>query len=253
MFTLLLWTTGLLIMALLLGRAYAKSLVLKYPLFYIYLTFVLFTSSFLLLVYLMESKYYGRAYWYIEFLGAVLGCFVVWEIYRSALRYFPGAARMARKVQTLIIAIVLARAIAEAWNGTSWWPSQTMIELERDLRGVQAGLLIALVIVILSYRIPMGPNVWGMMLGYGLLIGSNVITLTFRALLGDSFQIEWLYLQPLSYITVLCIWSVALWSYRPAPEPNPNPKIEQDYKFLIHSTTKALLQARTSLRKTLRP
>lgn len=240
-------------MAVLLARACYARLVFKYPLFFVYLSFVLLTSSCLFLVYLTRRDRYGPFYWYVEFPTAALGCAVVWEIYRGALGHFPGAARMARNMLILALVIVLSKTIADAWLGSGWWPDRTMIELERDLRGVQAGVLIGLLAVIAVYRIPMGANLWGMMLGYGLLISSNVITLTLRGLLGHNFQTAWNYLQPLSYVAVLCIWCVGLWSYKPVALPENDPKIERDYQLLVGATSRALLQARTYLRRTLRP
>jgi hypothetical protein len=252
MFPLFIWFTGLVLLALLLGRAFTGGVLSKYPFFYVYVCFVLITSSWLFAVYLSRSTYYPRLYWYVEFFGAVLGCVVVWEIYRGAFRQFPGAARMARNVLALIAIVVLTKAIADGPSGSNWLPAATMIELERDLRAVQAGVLIGLVTVIAYYRVPLGSNLWGMMSGYGLLIGSNMITLTLRALLGDTFQRAWFYLQPLSYLTVLCIWCVTLWSYKSIPQPKLNPRVERDYQLLVDTTARALLEARIYLRKAMR-
>jgi hypothetical protein len=253
MITLAIWLAGLSLMALQLARACTARIVFKYPLFYIYLSFVLLTSSGLLLIYLTKRSYYGSLYWYTEFLGAALGCGVVWEIYRGALGRFPGAARLARNAFVLLLVLAISKAIADGFRGTAWWPRETMVELERDLRGIQGGALIGLVAIIGLYRIPLSANLWGLTFGYGLLVGSNVITLSLRGFLGESFQTVWLYLQPVSYLAVLGVWCAALWSYSPAVTPKPDAKIEQDYQFLAKTTSKALLDATTFLRRTLRP
>lgn len=254
MFSLTIWGCGLVLITVLLARAFAKRLVSRYPLFYGYLSFVLLTSNCLLAIYLVRPEYYRPFYWYVEFVTAALGCGVVWEIYRGALKRFPGAARMARNVLLFLLAVVLSKAIADTWNGTAWQHGRTFwVEAERDLRGAQGIVLIGLIAVIALYRIPMGSNLWGMTLGYGLLIGSNVISLTLRAFLGEAFQNTWRYVQPLSYLAVLCVWGLALWSYRPAAAPKGSPEIEEDYEVLVASTTNALLRARLYLRRTLRP
>lgn len=252
MFSLAIWIAGLVLEATVVLRGLRGRFVSKYPLFYIYLAFVLLTSFSLLLIYWMRSNVYGRVYWYIEFGGVALGCGVVWELYRGALHRFPGAARMARNALLLVLAVVCSKAIVNNWNGVPWWPKETMVQLERDLRAVQAAAMVGLIAVISLYRIPLGRNLWGMTLGYGLLLSSNVVTLSLRAFLGSNFQNAWRYLQPVSYLTVLMIWCVALWSYTSAPLPATHANVEWNYGRLAEATKKGLRQARTHLGKATR-
>jgi len=253
MLSLAVWLTTLVLETLVLFRALRGEILSKYVLFYVYLAAVFLQSFCLLIIYLARSSYYASLYWSAEFVSVVLGCGVVWEIYRGALGRFPGAARMARNMLFFILLIVISKILANIWNSTDWRPAGTLVEMERDLRAVQATVLIGLLLVIAFYRIPLGQNLWGMMLGYGLFVGTNVITLALRALLGDSFQAAWHYLQPLSYLAVLCIWSMALWSYKAAPVPKTQLQIEQDYQFLSATTKRGLLQVRAYLRRVLRP
>lgn len=253
MFSVGIWIAGLLLMTVVLGRACIANSVFKYPLFYGYLIFVLFTSAYLLLVYLMWPDEYGRLYWYIEFPGAVLGGAVVWEIYRKALGRFPGAARMARNALLFVFVLVISKTLTQLSARNVGWAWSDLVELERDLRGVQAALLIGLIAVMTLYRIPLGRNLWGMMLGYGMLISANVVTLTLRAFLGERFQQAWQYIQPLSFLSALAIWCAALWSYKSVAPMMTHTKIEQDYHALVEATTKGLLEARTQLRKAFRP
>jgi hypothetical protein len=247
------WWTTLVLEIVLLLRGLRGELHRKYRLFYVYMSCVFLQSFFLLIIYFVRPTYYKPFYWYAEFVSVVLGCGVVWGIYRRALCRFPGAARMARNVLFFVLIVVFSRVLANTWDGTVWWPSGTVIALERDFRAVQAVLLIGLLVVIAFYRIPLGRNLWGMMLGYGLFIGTNVIILALRVLVGDSFQTAWKYLQPLSYLAVLCAWCVTLWSYRAVPVPETEPRIEQDYQLLTLTTRKGLLHARAYLGKVIRP
>jgi len=238
---------------LLLVRALQGRFLRKYSLFYVYLGIVFFQSLALLIVYLQSAKYYRPFYWYAEFVSVVLGCGVVWGIYRQALRRFPGAARMARNVFLFILLMFFSKALVSTANGTLGWPSGTVVALERDFRAVQAVLLIGLLVVIVYFRIPLGRNLWGMMLGYGLFIGTSVIILALRVVLGDSFQMAWRYLQPLSYLTVLLIWCITLWSYHAVPLPETEPRVEHDYRLLAATTRKGLHHARALLGRALRP
>lgn len=247
------WLTTLVLETLLLLQAFRRDFFRKYTLFYAYLSCVFLVSFFLLVIYLAEPNYYAPLYWSGEFVGVVLGCGVVWEIYRQALGRFPGAARMARNVLVLILLVIVSKVLANTWNGAVRWPAGIVVEVERNLRAVQAMALIGLVVVIAFYRVPLGQNLWGMMLGYGVFIGTSVIILALRVLLGDSFQTAWHYLQPLSYLAVLCIWCATLWSYKTAAVTKTEPKIEQDYQLIAGRTRKGLLQARAYLGRALRP
>lgn len=253
MFALTVWVLGLALEGLLLLRALRAGFIRKFALFYFYLACVLFQSLFLFVVYFASPRYYARSYWSAELLGVALGCGVVWEIYRQALGYFPGAARVASNVLLLILLTVFSKIIVDTSNGTLWWPTGAVVELERNLRAVQATVLIALVIVLMFYRVPLGRNLWGMMLGYGLFIGTSVIILALRILLGDWFQTTWQYLQPLSYLAVLCIWCTTLWSCETTPMPTPKPRIEEDYQLLAAATRKGLFQTRAFLGRAMRP
>lgn len=253
MFSLAIWLTTLALESLLLFRAMRGRLLRTYPLFYFYVGFVLSLSSVRLVIYLAEPRYYRPFYWHTQSLSVLVGCGVVWEIYRRALGRFPGAARMARNVLLFLLLMVFSRALVSASNGQGWWPTGTTAELERNLRTVQALLLIGLLLIIGSYRIPLGRNLSGMFLGYGLFIGTSVINLSFRILLGDSFQTAWQYLQPLFYLAVLCVWCIALWSYEAALLPKSEPKIEEDYQILAAATKRRLLQARAYLGRAIRP
>ena len=253
MLSLAVWLTTLVLESLLLFRALQGGFLRKYTLYFVYLSCVLSQSFSLLVIYLAAPKYYAPFYWYAEFFSLLLGCGVVWEIYRRALGRYPGAARMARNLLIFFLLMAFSKVLVNTWSGPIGWPTGTAIELERNLRAVQAILLMGLVIVIASYRIPLGRNLWGMLLGYGLFIGTSVINLTFRVLLGDSFQTAWQYLQPLFYLAVLCVWCITLWSYKAVPLPNTEPKIEHDYQFLAAATRKRLLQARAYLERAMRP
>jgi len=76
----------------------------------------------------------------------------------------------------------------KAWNSPNWIPGKTTLETERDLRIVQVTLLIGLVALFAYYAVPLGRNLKGIIYGYGLFIATNVLHLTLRDSLGDSFE-----------------------------------------------------------------
>lgn len=253
MFTFSIWFVTLGLELLLLLRALGTGFFQKYMFFYIYVTWVFVLSVARLVVYLNEPGSYSDFYWYTQLPSVFVGCGVIWEIYRQALGQYPGAARMARNVLLFAMLMVLSRVVVHAWSVPAWWRSGMTAEVERNLRTVQAVFLIALVLILAHYAIPLGRNLKGMILGYGFFISTSVVDLTFRIFLGDPFLKWWLYLQPFCYLLVLSVWCWTLWSYHAQPALRTEAKIEDDYQLLAARTKRRLLHARTYLGRAMRP
>jgi len=246
------WVLGVALESLLLMRAVASPWWRRYPLFFAYVASVFIQEVSLLVIFLFKFKYYASFYWYGEFISLFVGCGVSWEIFRLVLGRFPGAGRMARNVLLFVLIMVCTKGVVDACNGSAPLPS-TAIELERNLRAIQALSLIVLAVFTTYYAIPMGRNIKGIFVGYGLFIGTSVMTLTLLASLGETFQTVWVFLQPFCYAAVLGIWCTALWKYEDGRQLESQAKIEEDYQSLVLVTRKGLLQARTFLSKGMRP
>jgi len=249
---LFLWLTGIGLESLLVMRALAAGWFKKYPFFFAYLMSVFLLDVFFLAVYRFRFGYYAPLYWWAEFFSVLVGCAVSWEIFHLVLGRYPGAGRMARNVLLFALIMVIVKGLAELLSGEISWPS-TAVELERNLRTIQALSLIVLAVLSFYYAIPIGRNVKGIFAGYGLFIATSVLMLTLRASVGDAFQAYWVLLQPLCYTAVLGVWCKSLWRYEPAPPQELQSKIEDDYRSLALATRKGLLQTRAFLGKSTRP
>jgi hypothetical protein len=203
----------------LLWRGVSVRSISRFPYFYFYIAFVLVQSLFLLSILQWWSKGFATFYWGTQGLALIIGSLVIFEIYRIGLRRFPGTAKMARNLLYLVFALTTAKVLANQWNGRLWGLAQTTADLERDLRIVQACSLFALVIALLLYRVQIGRHLKGIITGYGLFVVSSIVQLSLLSYLGASFQKVWYYLQPVSYLVFLLIWTAALWS--PAQEEAP--------------------------------
>ncbi len=129
----------------------------------------------------------------------------------------------------------------------------TFVELDRNLRALQALSLIVLVLLVTYYRIPLGRYAKGIFAGYGIFIAAVVLTLTLRTLIGQAFQETWVFVQPVSYAAALGTWCHSLWAEEPPPKVESPARIEQDYQLLALLTRKGLLEAREFLGKAMRP
>ncbi len=252
MFTQLLWAASAL-EGLLLIRAVKGRFFKRYPVFYVYLSYVFLESLLRFCVYILKPGFYPKFYWYTQFLSVALGYGVIWEIFRQALAHYPGAARMARNVLSAVFVVAVSKTLVNTLSGPAWSPAKTTAELERNLRTVQAILLVIIVGLMVYYVIPTGRNLKGMVLGYGFFIGASVINLTLLSHLGDQFRLWWRYLPAITYSVTLLIWCFTLWSFQANPQPESEVSIERDYELLAARTTKLLMQARVHLVRAIRP
>ena len=248
-----LWVIALALESALLVRAIRGNFLKHYRFFYLYLGWVLVSDLSLIPFYYLLPKTYGYAYWSSQYFSLFVGCCVVWEAYKVALARYPGVVRMARNVLPYLFILAITRIFVKAWNSPNWIPGKTTLETERDLRIVQVTLLIGLVALFAYYAVPLGRNLKGIIYGYGLFIATNVLHLTLRDSLGDSFERSWVHIQPLCYLFVLLIWCVSLWSYAPIPQPTTEPALEADYESLVAATRRKLHSARSYVLKGMRP
>lgn len=247
------WWGGIALEILLLVRAYRTNLRLSYPVFYLYILFVLVQSFLRLLVHHYRSDLYAYIYWTTEFIGVFIGCGIVYEIYHIGLASFPGTARMARHLLTTLFVIAVAKAIADASNDPRWWAEATTVDIERALRMVQAFAIIALVALFLVYGIPFGRNLKGILFGYGLFIGASVLGFTFVPPEGTQFRFFWSYLSPTSYAVALCVWVAYLRSPQPQSDLLSNVRLEEQYQQVAAGTRRRLQGARAYLGKVIDP
>jgi len=253
MFATTLWLLSLVLESLLLVQAFRGKLIRHYRLFYSYLLVVTLRDISLLPIYYLWPRSYGYAYWFSAYLTVVMGCGVVWEAYKIALSRFPGAARMARNVIAFIFVFSISRLLVKAWDSANWIPGRTTLETERDLRTVQMGLLLGLVVLFAYYGIPLGRNLKGIIYGFIAFVGVTIAHLTFGTYLAESLRFLWPYVISIAYFLVLVMWCKTLWVYESASETATDSRLEMDYQSLVSATKKQFRAARSQLFKAVRP
>jgi hypothetical protein len=245
----LIWWGSIAVETLLLVRGLQTKLLSRYPAFYLYIVFVLSQSFLRLYVYHWKLFLYRYTYWSTEFVGILVGCGVVFEIFRVGLRAYPGASRMARNSLLLLFLLALVVAAGNAANDPRWWAEASITEIQRTMRMVQALSLFALVLLFLHYSIPFGRNLRGILFGYGLFVAGSVIWLTFAYTGSGHFRNSWFYLYPMSYDISLLVWIVHLWGYRPNPQTKESAQFERQYERIAAATKRRLQEARSYLDK----
>jgi hypothetical protein len=248
--SLAIWGSGIVLLLLILIRAFRAAILAKYPFFYAYVFSSLVGATLGYILWVTSPTSYERSYWTLQFVTLLVGCGIILEIFRHVLAPYPGAERFATAVGLLTFGMIFCFAFAYQGLGMRQSaPKGTAIELERDVRTVQAIFLFGIFAVISYYRIPIGKNLKGMIGGYGLYIGTSLVSLAFRSYAGRAFEAAWNVIQPFSYDLSLLIWLIALWSYHPNPAPDATVQLEEDYEALAARTKRALGAMRSRLAK----
>src|SRR5260370_13773199 len=151
MLGLTIWWSGIALELLLLVRGLQGKLLARYPVFYAYILFVWLQSLLRFSIYHSRPELYSPVYWFTEGLGVLIGCGVVFEVYRVGLAAYPGTARMARNLLGFLFVMAFTKGLVETWNGPHW-PSvaatlATTFDVERVLRTLQSLAVLALVVL----------------------------------------------------------------------------------------------------------
>jgi|SRR2546425_2660318 len=247
------WWACIALEGLLLVRGFQGRLLARYPVFYAYLFFVCSQSLLRFSVYHSRPQLYGKIYWITEWMGILIGCGVVFEIYRVGLSAYPGTARLARNLLAFVFVLAFAKAVIETGNNPQWWSTATTMDLELALRVVQALALVALVVLFLFYSIPFGRNLRGMLQGYALFIGESIVWLAFVSWGGEKFRAFRSHIHPGFYFVVLSVWAVHMWSYVPNPQPRGVVRFEEQYERIAAATNRRLQEVRGYLARAVRP
>jgi hypothetical protein len=201
---------------------------------------------------LLHPRSYAEWYWPIQFATLTFGCGIVVEILNHVLRTYSGAQKFARTIAILAFTAVALLAAGFSLASSGWSATGVMVDLERNLRTTQALLLFGVLLLVAYYRIPMGRNMRGMILGYGIYVGTSLFALAVAAYAGTWLEEVWVLAQPLSFAIALLIWLVMLWSYEPNPIAENRVPLESDYELLAARTQRALNATRTYLGKATR-
>src|SRR6202050_3031202 len=242
------WLAGILVEFVILARAIQCKMFGKYSIFYSYVASVLGVSVFL---YAAPQPLYNALYWPLDFVTMVLGCGVIVEISRHVFAQHISLERFVRWTAITVFGAMFVVFAIHAFLLPHWKPAANPADLERDLRVVQALALMTMVFLTGYYGIEIGKNMKGMILGFGVYVGTSIVTLTLRLFIGIRFSPIWKITEPSSYVAALIIWAVALWSYAPVPVVPAPP--DTDYQGLAGRTRQGLGSIQDHLGRTSQP
>jgi len=203
---------------LLLFRAWKGKLFSRFPVFFIYILFVLTQSLARNFIRTQYPNLYGTVYWSTEFVGVFLGCAVVFEFSRQSLAGFPGTAKLVRNALLFVFSLTVGKVLVTAAEAAHGWSGALTVQLVRDMRFVQVAAILTLLALFLVYRIPVSPNLKGIVLGYGAYLSISLVNLTYLDHFRADVVVVARFVQSSAYLLALSVWTISLWSYRPVPE-----------------------------------
>lgn len=248
-----LWWAGILLESMIVFRCVQNGIVRTYPFFVSYVSCVLFSSVSGYAVYSVHRSLYQSWYWALEFVCVFAGYCLVLEILEKALASYEGPRTLARNGGLGIFALIVAFTTFQWRFGHHSSALRTSVEVERNLRSAEIALIAGILLLVFYYAIPIGRNLKGIALGYGLYVAIDVIDQAVMSHMGSRFQAIFSAVRSYSYFVSLLIWIVALWSYCPNPAPGSSGDAGLDYDVLAMKTRKALESMRGNLGKAARP
>ena len=250
--TSLLWIAGIALESVILFRFLRHRLYAHYPFFFAYLVVVWSLEIALWPVYRYHFASYSRFFWADQFLNLLAGFGVLFEIVRKSFQRYPGARTFAITVVTAMLAILCGYFVFRLLP-LSVSDHEGFSDLERDFRTIQALTLCGVLVVISYYRIEVGRNLFGIIAGLGLYVGSTILSHELKSYVGPAFNAAWGVIQPYAYLLSLIIWVLTLWSYAPAAAPEMPPEIDDGYEAFARQTQHTLGTMKAAVSKADRP
>lgn len=253
MFAYFIWWTAIALEVVILFRGAMTGLLQKYPLFFTYVGCVLLKEIIGLLTSVLAPKLYEPLYWPADLATIVASYAVLVEIFRWSTRHKAGIRRLTQRALLIVFAVTVGYAASNFAHDKFSSPSRAFAALGRDLRYVEAAVLLLMLWLLLRYRIPLGHNLQGLLTGYSFWVGINVVNLAFWFVPGNEFSNLLRGLLPTTYAVTLGVWCVTLWSAYPESVQPTETKIERDYELLAAKTQTVLARMSTRLLRIMRP
>jgi hypothetical protein len=246
----LIWLGGAVLEAVLLLRGWKAGLLSRYKFFYAYVAWVLLTQSLGFWFYKHNPAFYQALYWDTQFVTVAASYAVCVEIFKNALRHSPGLARAAQKLLLIAFVLALSYAVSDFVHGRPGSLSHAAATLGSYLSYIEALVLLVMLWLFGRYRISFGRNLLGLVIGYSLWVGIDVIILVLLFLPGNGASSGLRRLAPAVYLIALIIWSVSLWTSATDPVQPSESATERDYRVLGAKTTGSFAQLSTRGRRT---
>jgi len=147
--------------------------------------------------------------------GVVFGYGVLWEVFTHTIRPYVVVPLTAWIGFRACVALSIIGAMAIALVGVDLWSLETSVKIETMFMSLQAIALMAMIVLVVYKRLPVGRNTLGMAVGYGIVLISGLICLGL-IFFGVENTRRWEnYIHAFSCWAAPGVWCATLWKYQP--------------------------------------
>ena len=205
---------GTALLVLIVWRAARERSIARFPLFYSYVVYVLCGSTTVFITSRFFSSLHWMMYWRYFLVSLVAEFGVLVEISDHIFNPFPAIRRLGRVVNVFVCVVFSMFILPALFRPES--PTLALFGFGEMTSISKAAIICLLLATARYYRLPLGRNVSGMLLGFSVYVGISVANFALaerlgRALYGTTFSL----LVPLGCTLCFLIWAVALWRYEP--------------------------------------
>jgi len=217
----------LILESLLLWRAYQQRLLKQFPFFYSYLLYDLCCASAVYSVHWIRPNLYSTAFWLYYLIGMIVEFAVLLEISEHIFQPFPVIRHLGQAVTILItvtfVLVYILPALLESHQR-----SAALLQFTIRASLTKAVILGAILIIVRHYGLKLGRNVGGLIVGFSIYLGVNIVDFGAAATYGRELYAKVLWaLGPTSFALCLIVWTIALWEFAPNPQVRSTPMLAE--------------------------
>ncbi len=196
-------------------RAIKGGFLIRFRLFYSYLVFVFIWTAVTWTTSFFRPESYASLYWSYFTIMLLVEFAVLIEISDHVFKPYPAVRQLGRFISIFVAAIFFSLYILSS-PGRPKTSSEAILDLAKRASLAKAVIITALLLAAHYYRLPLGKNISGMMLGFALYLSICVANFAAAGQFGEDIYAKlFRFLLPLSYTLCLSVWTVALWRYEP--------------------------------------
>ncbi|HLQ50730.1 MAG TPA: hypothetical protein VK129_04480 [Terriglobales bacterium] len=182
----------------------------RLPFFFSYATFVVLSQIPLVVMRNRYPQSYEAGYWIQDFISWGLGFLVAYEIYASLLNEYPALQKLGTYlfwVMGIVLVIIALWAAFQEPGSDKSRLVDAMYRLERSVRIVEVGLLLALFVFASFFGLSWKNYLYGIALGFAIFLSMQLAVVAIRAYFESKLEELLAVLQLVSYNLGVWVWT----------------------------------------------
>lgn len=188
-----------------------------FPLFYSYIVYSFCACLALYLTYWLAPRLYPSVYWIYYLISLLAEFAILVEISDQIFRPLPVIRNLGRALSVPIAAAFGLFYILPGILGPTG-RSRAISDFLLRTSVAKAVILVVLFYAARHFNSQLGRNLGGLMLGFSIYVALNVAMMgSARAFASAQFAHIFWFIEPLSSLLCLLVWTISLWEISPVP------------------------------------